>query len=366
MHSTARGVRTALVLIAATALLGGCSDANLANESPALGTPTSREALATDVAEWLCDGFASCCSTAGIDFDRGACLETQRAKRLRNWASEEERSRRRFSESEAAECVELLATTPPSCGSRLHYRECISGVLDGMLEIGEPCEFKSECKGQRQGRVSCRNGVCTERGVAGDDCRDPSCGPDDTHCFGSCDLCGRGTVCRADESGSHRCTPFSKSIAAEGESCAETPGASGGMVPVGTDLIEAVQCDRDLYCGPNDICIPRGGPGDECDTLVRCDRGLVCIGGICESTETAGPGDPCENDSDCAYTAGQYCHRLEGRCAEPAGAGELCGSDAQIDARCATGLVCPSHRFDPDQRRCMTSQLYNCSLLAGG
>lgn len=344
-------------VILAASLVAACSDADISTapgDSPP-GTPLSQEELATDFATWLCDGLAQCCDAASMDFDRSACIEAHREKRLRNWTREAERSHRRFDGHEAAECASLIANTPPSCGApNRYYRECVSGVMDGFLELGEACEYKHECRGQRQGLAACIDGVCTERSDVGGDCTSSLvCEDFPRDCVGtsSCDRCRRGTVCRTNEQGNAVCVAFARRTVGEGERCFESDG-------------ERAECDYQdgLYCGPDGTCTRRQQPGEECDSLIRCATGSTCIRGICRDVEVD-IGEPCTFESDCGADA--YCDRVNDVCKEAAVEGDACGRTADLDIACREGLVCP-YRLPPDERRCMRPEVYWCAHRVTG
>ena len=333
-----RGNQVAAVLI--TLLLGGCSDADVA--SPPDETPVgtvSREDLARDLAEWICDGAATCCDSAGVEFDRDNCLQRMRGRELRRWSSEHNRD---LSEPLAASCSSALQETAPSCGNpRFLLKPCFQ-MLDGALPLDAECESKFECAGQRAGLVSCIDGRCANRREAGE----------------PCDNCSQCLVhCESRPDGTSRCAARSTATLVEvglGENCFALPSEDG------SPPTETFECAEGLICDPiGKVCIATGvPPGQPCHPtwgdLLCADSGR-CVEGVC--ARDIAIGEPCDRRG-CAE--GLYCDGIEGRCAPYVEEGGACGHTISIDLECARGLLCERPR-GASEGTCTTPEEFWCS-----
>lgn len=336
---------TAMLVVGCSGPDGGSASSAVVPSADAAEGVLSQETLADELAEWICDGAALCCSSASIEFDREACLEKQRETELRRWTGNDVRE---FSEAMASRCSELIQETPPSCGNpRGLLKKCFQ-VTDGVLDLGETCERKEECRGQRGGLVKCANGVCTEKPDVGEPCE----------LVGGCNECVGSAFCVEGDDGTPQCRRrIDRPFAGLGESCADDAPGRPTTTGDGSSAQEIIKCEAGLICEPFEgVCVRRHLPGEACHPTWGA---ILCADGICENgicTRDIQLGEACDRRG-CAE--GLYCDDVEGRCAEPAQEGEECGHTATVDLECETGLGCHLEESTGD-RRCMTQEQAWC------
>jgi len=339
--------RTVGILAAVLLACAGCGDGGSTGAASAEQTEGSLRAqsLADELAAWICDGAASCCSAEGVAFDRDACLAQRRAAELRRWENDGGRA---FSAPMAERCAALIRSTPPTCGNpRALLAKCFR-VTDGVVELGGACEYKRQCRGQRAGLVACRNGVCTQKADVGEPCEIPA----------ACNQCVGHAFCIESDDGTPRCQQrIDRPVAGLGERCADDPPGLPTATADGTPAREMIKCEPGLICEPfQGVCIRRQLPGEACDRNwgnILCAEGL-CQNGIC--TRDIQLGEPCDGRG-CAE--GLYCDDVAGRCAAPVSEGDACGHTATLDVECADGLGCYPDRAT-GERRCTTEAAYWC------
>ncbi len=347
-----RLARAAVMLGAVAMFLVGCSGSDggsATSVAPSTDAPEgtlSRESLADELAQWVCDGAASCCSSAGIEFDRGGCLEKHREAELRRWTGDDVRQ---FSESMASLCSSLIRETPPSCGNPRGILKTCFRVTDGVLELGEACERKEQCRGQREGLVTCVDGACVEKPQVNEPCE----------VIGACNQCMGRAFCVQGEDGIPQCRQrIDGPAAGVGERCADDAPGLPTTAADGTPAQEIIKCQADLVCEPFEgVCVRRHLPGEACHPTWG---NILCMDGICENgicTRNIELGEPCDGRG---CVEGLYCDDVEERCAEHVTEGEECGHTSVIDRQCQPGLGC---HFDEatNDRRCMTSEKAWCA-----
>jgi len=375
---------SATVAVLAMLFVVACSDADL----PAGGLtdgPLGRETVADAIAQWRCDGFATCCEDAGIELDRATCLEVQRGKRLQKW-SKQEAFRFGFDQEGAAECARALSDTTPTCPPGL--AGMCGRVFDGILELGEPCTRKRQCRGWHQGRVACIDGRCAQRRAPGDDCARVCDDAGNCSGRGVCDLCRTGSRCSTDEAGNQRCVVIETRTVGEGGNC-HPPQQP---FPVGTESITKPECDEGLWCGPasggdGEVCRPLVSRGGRCGFFVPCEPELVCSDGVCADPVPQTAGEPCSSDRACASARcaagicatrviadlgeacpdgrecadGLFCHPIDVRCTRRAPLGQPCAFRRDFYRACAADLVCHfDFTVDPAEGRCVTPEVDRC------
>jgi len=341
--STMRRTFALLMLLTAAACSSGGGGGTAA--PPAQSATVEREDYARQLAAWLCDDLAACCEGTGEAPDRDACIATKQQATLSRLAREEQKSGRAFDPEMAATCVAKLAETPASCGAERRVSECFR-TYDGLLELGESCEYKTQCRDSLTGDVACVDGICTARLAAGEACVDR---PEDR---GRCDVCRPDARCRASATGETYCYAYERPRGVAGDPCASefTPPADPTQVTVRAECL----FEDGLYCAGDGRCAAFARIGEACSRSFECTRDARCEGGTCVAGRSVG--EVCRSSfHDCG--AGTYCHFTEfvctdpspgvpgechgydlisGRCELPATEGQPCG--ALID--CAEGLFC--------------------------
>ena len=320
------------VALACLALLGilggGCSNAGGAGSTPPTGGTLSRDDYAQQLAEWLCDDLAACCSGAQRSLDRATCVKVKHAAELHRVASEEAHSKRVFDAAVAATCVAKLKETPASCEPERRVTECFQ-TFDGTREIGEECAGKFECRDSVRGDTACVAGRCVARLATGDSCQDL---PQDN---GRCDVCRPDARCRPTTDGAHQCVAYHQRGVA-GDTC-----QGGPTTPVDPAAVLArCQADDGLYCSLAGVCAPFLPVGASCTLPLECGPGDArCVDGTCTAGLQAGA--TCTSSFyECG--AGFYClfdegeELTAGHCTVPAAVGQACGARVP----CAPDLVC--------------------------
>lgn len=319
MSTTRRALALLMLLTAAACSSGGGGTA----PPPAQSAAVDREAYARALAEWLCDDLAACCDGTGETPDRAACIAVKEQATLSRLASEENKSGRAFDPEMAATCVARLAETPASCGYERRVSECFR-TYDGLRELGESCEYKTQCRESITGDVACVNGVCTERLAAGEACVDR---PDDR---GRCDVCRPDARCRANAEGESYCYAYEH----RPRGVAGDPCSSEFTLPADptTLSVEADCASEDgLYCGFDGRCTPHVPLGGSCTIPYECGRNARCEGGVCAAGLPQG--EVCRSPFyDCAE--GLFCHFTEVVCTDPSPVPGECGGYDLISGRC--------------------------------
>lgn len=135
--------------------------------------------------------------------------------------------------------------------------------------------------------------------------------------FGGCFLFGDETPGDDDRRGDPCVdnTQCADGLRCSAGTCQE-PGSSG----LGGPCWANVDCEADLFCGPNGVCgrAGSGAEGDDCLTGAECAPDLVCelrgLRGTCTAAGTTDVGETCQESRDCL--AGLVC-APDGTCQHP-------------------------------------------------
>ncbi len=188
--------------------------------------------------------------------------------------------------------------------------------------------------------LQCVNGACMPPGGAGAACATESIS------------CQSGLFCKALADGGAACTPQIGDGGACGPGAAAVPsglggpcqaglacvgatfyGTGGGKPPTGGTCLPLVDVG-----GP---CVFDGGPGTV-SIVTGCRRGLLCVGGQCQTPPTSGP---CASDSNYpCYGYGYFCDRSktcvaqgqDGAACQPQNGGADCLGGLCVDGGCVT------------------------------
>jgi hypothetical protein len=259
----------------------------------------------------------------------------------------------------AATCVAGLQETPPSCGGERRVAECFR-TYDGIVELGDACTAKTQCRGSLRGDVACIGGVCATRLAIGESCEGAPAGA-------GCDVCRPEGQCLPDDDGTLRCHHKAGPRGVAGDACSNVP------VPPDPSLRPLASCKPvdGLYCSSGGFCTAYE-VGDACRLFFECGPGNRCVDGTCLPGLTAG--EECRSSFG-ACGEGLYCEWTEyvcterapsgacvshdlisGRCALPSAEGEPCGRFTD----CGEGLVC-DRAPDSDDGVCITTQENLCT-----
>ena len=131
-------------------------------------------------------------------------------------------------------------------------------------------------------------------------------------------------------------------------------GASADALTCVAPVPAGAKCDATHPCeAPNQCAASRGAAqgtcragakyGQSCET-VSCDvtAGLICIGGLCDTFDVAGPGEPCGNRGGYTFCTSNACDiptgQFEGTCRQFAEEGGAC--DDINGSNCRPGIPC--------------------------
>lgn len=254
-----------------------------------------------------------------------------------------EAGRLTYSDTQAAACVDALATS--SCqdlaGALQDYRfdrvlqtAACSGVLTPGQALTQECLTPDDCAGQD---VFCDGAAYTSTDQTLGECT--SLGTNGSFCSGAF-ACAEGLYC---DMQSGECAPIPGAGEACSRVCEEGYFCDQTCLPLGD---AGAECFLDEDCKPglacdysNDTCAPLPGEGGDCSDLY-CAQGLTCQrdanGSICVGEP--GVGASCEFSDDCA--AGLVCNGSN-ECAVARLPGESCEPGACIwYATCSSSGAC--------------------------
>ena len=279
-----------------------------------------------------CRWYARCAPDRLLDFPAGeleSCLEVASCQRARQPEAP----------LATSACIEAIAEADCARAPEVVLFDEVCLGAPARAGDGEPCLDRPCADGlycDDSGISPCF--VCKPVKALGDDCASANtCRGDD--CFFPAE-CGRHATCIAGTCAEHQAEGEFCDFSGHCESSSCVDNACRATGSEGSTCRFSTDCDieRGLVC-VGGVCDRRKADGEACTIdelgVSSCQRGLACTVGVCTPLRCRAPepNDPC-NPLDCGGDL--YCSD-EGRCTPRSAAGEACGTGAW---ECREGLFC--------------------------
>lgn len=270
------------------AILAGC-----AAEETTPRERDERDVFALELATFICESSATCCSDKSLRAPSDICISTQRNDAYIQFIRAE-RDRRIIDLTAADGCLARYRAEWSCDGIRLaeelpsYCPELFTDIPEGGLAPGEPCTSNAECSSPGSGSRFCRFAESVDGGTCawllptqyGDPCADTE--------VGVFHVCEEGSTCvppLGDPTGIRTCGP----PGALGDPCFDRFGCAETYA-CATDAEGTLRCQEAIPDGGH--CINRidaCGPKSFCDTATDACKVLPifdeCAGGSCASYE---------------------------------------------------------------------------------
>ena len=260
--------------------VGACSGESGGPVPSSGGPPIPLGELGDKLANTYCDAIGPCCSQAGLQYDKSACvtkLQTSLAKTI----DAVNGGTVKYDANAAGDCLAGFSSVVDNCKFDGPTPDACNRTFNGTVADGGNCTISNECLKPPGGRATCTSGKCVThaKGTSG------------TACAETCTQSGQVTICYGSGGSGALC------LTNDGLYCNGTTQKCTAIGKIGDSCDGSdASCTPDAYC-ESSTCAARKNIGDSC-TFNGCVTGAYCANSSCQAQKPLG--STCTSSDECA------------------------------------------------------------------